>query len=498
VLITDVTSFTSTHVIKQLQEEGYQVRGLVSSLQDEDARIKQLQELCPDAKYKVEVIEADPSKTGSLESAIKEVQYVIHVIKPVAAQAATQEGEAPVQPAVDAVQNVFKASVESKTVKRVILSSSYQTISAVPTAATDKVFTEADWADSESADPLVKSLILAEKAAWDFVKELPDADKIELCVLNPTLPLGPPLLDAQSDVVKMLLDRGITGCPRVCYSLVDVRDVAAAHLKALELESAAGNRHIIHGSNLWMKDIALILAKEFKPQGYNIHTMSLPNVCLWGLSLFNKNAKTFLPVVGKQSQFDNTRMKEVLGIEPRDVKETIVEEAKVLVERGLVKKPKRVRGQGASAAADGEVKTDAEGEKKEGENKEEKGEESPKENGDVSEGADKKDTAEEGQGDTKTEETTDGSKPAAQEETQDIELAEAPECTWSHEKRKCVATIMGEKMSQEKRKCVANIMGEKSVVTGKKKVCCHHHGRKESVCVVTIVGEKKVCVLSLL
>lgn len=59
------------------------------------------------------------------------MQYVIHVIKPAAAQAAAQEGEAPVQPAVDAVQNVFKASVESKTVKRVILSSSYQTISGM-------------------------------------------------------------------------------------------------------------------------------------------------------------------------------------------------------------------------------------------------------------------------------------------------------------------------------------------------------------------------------
>lgn len=67
VLITDVTSFTSTHIIKQLQEEGYQVRGIVSSLQEEDAKIQQLQELCPEAKYKVEVIEADPTKAGSLD-----------------------------------------------------------------------------------------------------------------------------------------------------------------------------------------------------------------------------------------------------------------------------------------------------------------------------------------------------------------------------------------------------------------------------------------------
>lgn len=60
---------------------------------------------------------------------MKEVQYVIHAVKPVAAQPAAQEGEAPVQPAVEAVQNIFKASIESKTVKRIILTSSYQAVS---------------------------------------------------------------------------------------------------------------------------------------------------------------------------------------------------------------------------------------------------------------------------------------------------------------------------------------------------------------------------------
>ncbi|KAI8772523.1 reductase, partial [Biomphalaria glabrata] len=199
VLVTDATSFTSSHIIKQLQEEGYQVRGTVTSLQDEETRIKLLQELVPEAKYKLEVVEADPAKSETWESAMKDVQHVIHAIKPAAALPPAAEGEAPVQPAVEAVQNIFKASVVSKTVKRIVLTSSYQAITAAPTAATDKVFTEADWADAETADPLTKSIILAEKSAWDFVKELTDADKIDLCVMNPTLPLGPPLLDAQQD-----------------------------------------------------------------------------------------------------------------------------------------------------------------------------------------------------------------------------------------------------------------------------------------------------------
>lgn len=106
-------------------------------------------------------------------------------------------------------------------------------------------------------------------------------------------------------------------------------------------------------------------------------------------------------------------MKDVLGITPRDVKETVLEEARVLVERGLVKKPKRVRGQGASAAAaDGDAKADIEGTSKEEEEK-------TKENGDVNdESAVKSDTTtEEGQGDNKDERKED--EPVAQEKNED-------------------------------------------------------------------------------
>lgn len=388
VLVTDATSFVSSHIIRQLQEDGCQVRGTVASLTDEEERLKTLNEVCPDAKFKVEVVEADPSKAEPWESAMKDVEYVIHSIKPMPAGAAPAEGEPPVEPAVEAVLNVFKASVAAKSVKRVVLTSSYQAIAATPTAQSDKVYTEEDWVDAETADPLVKSLILAEKAAWDFVKELTDSDKIELAVMNPTMPLGPPLIDAQQDVVKLLLDRGITGCPRVCYSVVDVRDIAAAHAKALAADNVAGNRHILHGENLWMKDAALALSKEFKPQGFSIPTMNLPNVALWGLSLFNKTAKTFLPMVNKQNKYDNTRMKDVLGVTPRDVKETVVDEAKCLIERALVQKPKpkkekKEKKDGAAAAAPegGDAKIEEEG----GEKKEADGDEKPKETIDANE-----------------------------------------------------------------------------------------------------------------
>jgi len=429
VLVTDATSFVSSHIIKHLQDEGYQVRGTVSSLTEEEERVKLVHEMSPDAKFKVEVVEADPASSDAWESAMKDVQFVIHSVKAQAAVPSETEGEAPAQPAVDAVLNVFKASVAAKSVKRVVLTSSYQAICSSPTVATDKVYTEADWAEVDSAEPLVKSVILAEKAAWDFVKELTDADKIELCVMNPTMPLGPPLIDAQQDVVRLLLDRGVGFCPKVCYSVVDVRDVAAAHAKAISLDNVVGNRHILHGSNLWIKDAANHLSDVLKPQGFKIPTLNLPN---WSLSLYgliNKNVKTLQPMVGKQMQFDNSKMKEALELTPREVKDTVVDEANALIERGLIKMPKlkkvKAEKEGAAAAAEGaEAKPVEEGE--------EKAAEEAKENGDVKEAAEGEEKAKE----EEKPEAEAASPPAAEAKSEEAEKKEETPAAASEEEKK--------------------------------------------------------------
>ena len=67
VLVTDATSFVSSHIIKHLQDEGYQVRGTVSSLTEEEERVKLVHEMSPDAKFKVEVVEADPASSDAWE-----------------------------------------------------------------------------------------------------------------------------------------------------------------------------------------------------------------------------------------------------------------------------------------------------------------------------------------------------------------------------------------------------------------------------------------------
>jgi nucleoside-diphosphate-sugar epimerase len=68
-------------------------------------------------------------------------------------------------------------------------------------------------------------------------------------------------------VIKRLLERTMPACPKLNFAIVDVRDVASAHIKAMTCPQAVGQRHLIVNTNMWLKEIAQHLSKEFKSQG---------------------------------------------------------------------------------------------------------------------------------------------------------------------------------------------------------------------------------------
>jgi len=414
VLVTSASGFIATHIIKQLQEGNYKVRGVLPNLEDEE-KIKHLHNLCPEAENKLELIQADTSKSEAWEEPIKDVQYVIHVISPFPKTNSKDDNEL-VQPAVDETLAVLKACVAAKSVKRVLMTSSTAAVlSHSDVGGESKVYNEDDWSDPAKLDPYGKCKTLAEKAAWEYVKELSDEEKIELTVINPSYVMGPVLPGTRcfsSEVVKVLLERDIPVVPKLNFSIVDVRDVAAAHVKAMTNEEAAGKRFIVNASDMWMKDIAQILLKEFKSQGYNVPTINCPNFVLHLRSLYDKTVKKFLPQVGKVLKLDNARMKETLQITPRENKETIIDMAYSLIEAGFIKKSKKYKGQNAAAEENAETKEE--------EKKEEKEEDKPKENGKV-----KEDTKEEKE-EAKTEEKAE-EKAAEEKKDEKIEEAEKKE-----------------------------------------------------------------------
>lgn len=385
ILVTGVSGYLGSHVAKQLLEEGYRVRGTVRSLENE-AKVTPIKNLVPDAKFPIELVAADLTKEEGWDKAVEGCTGVMHVASPfpdITSKMVTEEEV--MGPAREGTLRVLKAIVaHAPTVKRVVQTSSFAAIfgEAVPEA--DKVYNEECWTDVDSPtlDPYTKSKAAAEKAAWDYIKELPEEQKFELAVINPVMIMGPPLIEAHKgatsiNIMGQIVNKAMPGVPRVSFPMCDVRDVAKAHIKALTTPEAANHRHIISTETVWMKDMALTVAKEFKPQGYSIPTSQLPYFMVWMAGFFNKNVKTsILPRVGKVIKTDNTRMKDVLGVQPTPIDSTFQDMVYAMVDLGIVRKAKKYKQAGSRAevpAVNGEVEEEKK-EEKDGEKTEEEGE----------------------------------------------------------------------------------------------------------------------------
>jgi nucleoside-diphosphate-sugar epimerase len=185
ILVTGASGYLATHIVKQLLELGCRVRGTVRSVKDEK-KCEPLRKLAVNPKHELELVEADLQNEQSWLSAVKGCTYVVHTASPVPNKVLDDENDV-IRPAVDGVLNVFKAAVQEGTqVKRVVLTSSLASV-AGDQYMTDHVYSESDFSAAADANGYIKSKILAEKAAWDFVGERKKANQscFELVVINP-------------------------------------------------------------------------------------------------------------------------------------------------------------------------------------------------------------------------------------------------------------------------------------------------------------------------
>ena len=344
VLVTGASGFIATHIVRQLLLAGYKVRGTVRNISNE-SKVLPLQNLCPEAKHPLQLIEADLLDPTSWPAAVDGCTYVLHTASPFPASNPSDENEL-IKPAVDGTLNVLNACKSARSVKRVVLTSSTFAISGGFETDTDHTYTEADWPDTAAIGPYAKSKTLAEKAAWDFIDGL-SGERFELAVVNPTYVVGPVLCGGMStsmELPKRLMEHAMPMLPKLCFPCADVRDVAAAHIKAMTVAEAAGRRHIVSGDSVWLSRIAEILSNEFKPQGYNIPLSTAPYALVWLLGWFDKSVRMILPSIGKKTKVDNARMREVLGVEPRDIKDTFIDMVYSMIEKGMIKKTKAYNG----------------------------------------------------------------------------------------------------------------------------------------------------------
>ena len=113
-------------------------------------------------------------------------------------------------------------------------------------------------------------------------------------------------------MVKSFLNKEIPAIADVMFGVVDVRDVAAANIAAMEKPEAAGNRHIVSEHEMSLKGVTDVISKEFTPQGYSIPSMTIHKFLLWPMKFFSQDMKTMYLIIGRKIQFNNNRFHNVL------------------------------------------------------------------------------------------------------------------------------------------------------------------------------------------
>lgn len=338
VLVTGGSGFIAGHAILQLFAAGHQVRTTVRNLKHEAEVRVMLKEGGPEPGNRLSFIAADLTQDAGWPAAVAGCDYVLHVASPLPPNVPKNEDEL-IIPAREGTLRVLRAARDAG-VKRVVLTSSFAAIGYGYTSATSQ-FDETNWTNlnGEYVAPYPKSKTLAERAAWDFMAK--EGGALELSVVNPVGVFGPVLGPDYSSsilIVQRMMDGAMPGAPKLYFGIVDVRDVADLHIRAMTHPAAKGERFLaVAGDFLSMLDIAKILKARMGSAAKRVPTRELPNWLLRIAALRDPAIKLILPELGKPKNATNEKAKRLLGWNPRPNEDAIVATAESLVRLGLLK-----------------------------------------------------------------------------------------------------------------------------------------------------------------
>jgi nucleoside-diphosphate-sugar epimerase len=337
VLVTGGSGFIGTHCIAQLLGAGHQVRTTVRSAKREPEVRAALSGMGTEPGDRLAFAITDLEADAGWRDAIAGCEYVLHVASPFPSSLPQHEDEL-IVPAREGTLRVLRASRESG-VKRVVLTSSFAAI-GYGHPEQQRPFDETSWTNVEGADvrPYVKSKTIAERAAWDFIAN--EGGMLELSVVNPVGVLGPvfgPDYSTSILFVQRLLSGAIPGCPRVYFGVVDVRDVADLHLRAMTHPDAKGERFLaVAGDFMSLLEVAKVLKAKLGAAAKKVPTLQLPNWLVRLAALRDPTVKQILPELGKWKNGTNAKARRVLGWAPRSREDAVAATGESLLRLGLV------------------------------------------------------------------------------------------------------------------------------------------------------------------
>ena len=332
-LVTGGSGYIAGFLIRQLIENGWTVNTTVRSLKRES----EVRGWLKTDDSKLHLFAADLENDAGWAEAMAGCTHVAHVASPFPLGVPKHADEL-VVPAREGALRALRFAKDAG-VKRFVLTSSMAAI-AYGHGSARSMYNEADWTNLDNPDvmPYPRSKTVAERAARDWAAA--NAPEIEFASVNPAAVFGPLLSDDLStsiEVVLQLLDGKVPMCPDVGFGIIDVRDVADLHYRAMTAPGIRDERYVCSGPFLKMIEVADILKANLGEKARKVPTRKMPDWVLKLFAILRPELKQLVNELGNVRGGDSSHAEKTLGWTIRPVQESILATANSLIERGIVK-----------------------------------------------------------------------------------------------------------------------------------------------------------------
>lgn len=333
VLVTGGSGFVASWIIVALLERGFQVRTTIRDLarQEETRAAIQRQVETGDG---LSFFQADLLHDQGWDEAAGGAKFIIHVASPM--PTGEYKFQDVIRPAREGIMRVLHAG-ERAGVERVVMTSSTVAASPPPDASGGQLIDETLWTDlsGKNLNDYTRAKTLAEKDAWEFVagKPMTLATILAGCVQGPVLGRK---FSGSIQMVEQILTGKLPALPRIGFSMVDVRDLADLHIRAMSMPVAGGERFLATGDFLWMADVSRILRDRLGARAKKVTTRRMPDALFRLVALFNQDARFLAPALGKKCEYTAAKAQQMLGWQVRPAEESILHCAESLIREGIV------------------------------------------------------------------------------------------------------------------------------------------------------------------
>ncbi len=341
ILVTGGTGYIASWIVKELLDEGLDVRITVRDKNNSD-KYKHLTDIAKNSTGQLAIFEADLLKVGSFNEAMEDCELVFHTASPFKMMGIKDAQKELIEPALNGTRNVLNAAKEISSVKRIVLTASVVSIhgdAADIQETQNGIFTDKDWntTSTEKHRPYSYSKTIAEKEAWKIVET---QEKFDLVTVHPGFVLGPSLTKRKDStsidfMISLLNGKYKIGVPNLELGIVDVRDLAKVHTAAAFTPEAKG-RYIALVGSAKMIELAETLQKKYSAE-YKIPKSELPKFLLYLFGpLQGFSWKYVKRNIGLPLKFNNSKGIKELGVSYRPIEETILEHTEQIIKDKLV------------------------------------------------------------------------------------------------------------------------------------------------------------------